>query len=407
MKICFVSLYAYPLFNSSLKSPFGGSEVRSWLLGVGLSRFPEHEVSFVVFDHGQEEVEQFDRVKVYRHSYYKGEMGGQGSPLRLPSIDRLGRCVRLIQSRLGRWLGIADHDKIEPRKTQIYQVIDADIYCGFGVSNFTAEVAAFSRRFGKKFVLFAGSDQDLSSSYRPGSRELNLRGSRCDLCYYALMHADLIITQTETQRGLLSERFAREGVTLLSPIDLSENLPRDERGKRSGRIALWIGKSDQVKRPQKLLELALAFPEIQFVMVLNRSDPGIFEEILRERPSNVQVLEWIPLAEADRLFARAFVLINTSVYEGFPNTFLQAGKHGVPVLSLQVDPDGFIEKHSCGFVGKGNFDQFAKGLHRIYSDPNLRSRFGENIRRYVEEHHALEEKIEQLSHLLAALSSHE
>src|SRR2546423_4790467 len=69
--LCFVSLYAYSLFNESSQYIFGGSEVRAVLFGVGLSKFPEYDVSFVVFDHQQPKVEEYGRVKVYRHSYYR------------------------------------------------------------------------------------------------------------------------------------------------------------------------------------------------------------------------------------------------------------------------------------------------------------------------------------------------
>jgi len=434
MKICFVSLYVYPLFNPSMSSPFGGSEVRSWLLGVGLSRLPEHEVCFVVFDHGQKEAEQFGQVKVYRHSYYKSQTGGSPSSLDLSKylersprfpfvrfkgmgwamlvglpialIYRLGaQCIRPIRAGFCGWLKVGDYE-IEPRKTRIYEEIDADIYCGFGVSTLTVEIAAFCKRAAKKFVLFAGSDVDFSPNQWAGPLGANPCGSPGDTCYYALAYADLIITQTEMQRSLLAERFGKEGVTLLNPIDLSDRVPYDDERAPSRDIALWIGKSDQIKRPEMLLKLAMAFPKIEFVMVLNCSDPGIFQAVLGDRPPNVRVLDRVPFQEAERLFARAFVLINTSLFEGFPNTFLQAGKYGVPLLSLQVDPGGFIERDSCGIVAKGDFDQFAKGLDRICSDLALRSRFAGNLRRYAQEHHALDEKVEQLNHLLIQMSGH-
>ncbi len=433
IRICFVSLYAYPLFNPAMVSPFGGSEVRSWLLGVGLSRLPENEVSFVVFDHGQPEVEQFDRVKLYRHSYYKSEARNSPSSLllsrylerrpRFPFVKikrmewemladlskallyRIGSgCAKLLDPRRGTSLLIHDY-RIEPSKTRIYEQVDADVYCGFGVSPLTGEIAAFCTRSHKKFVLFAGSDIDFSPEHSPQSLEVNPCGSQGDICNYALMHADLIVTQTDTQRRLLRERFGKEGVMLRSPIDLSDIPSDDKQGTDVRNIALWIGKSNQIKRPDILLQLAAAFPGIEFVMVLNLSDPDIFQAVLRDRPPNVQVLEWIPFEEVERLFAQALVLINTSLFEGFPNTFLQAGKYAVPLLSLQVDPDGFIEGYECGIVARGRFDMLVEGLDVIRSDQARHSLFARNIRGYVQKHHSLAQKVRQLDQILAALKS--
>ena len=90
--------------------------------------------------------------------------------------------------------------------------------------------------------------------------------------------------------------------------------------------------------------------DLPFVMVMNRSVPKVWESVVQQLPANVRLLEKIPFSESDKLFEGALVLLNTSEFEGFPNTFLQAGKYGVPVLSLSVDPDEFITQTGCGLV---------------------------------------------------------
>ena len=73
-------------------------------------------------------------------------------------------------------------------------------------------------------------------------------------------------------------------------------------------------------------------------MLMNRSDENIFKEVECAKSLNLEIIEWLPYRKAEALIAGAFALVNTSCFEGFPNTFLQAGKFGVPILSFEVDP---------------------------------------------------------------------
>jgi glycosyltransferase involved in cell wall biosynthesis len=399
-RICFAALYAYPLFNPAISHIFGGAEVRAWLFGVGLSKFSDNEVSFIVLNHGQPQVEHYGLIKVYRHSHYRSS----------PSFNErlMGRVQDLIyrlQHPSTPSLRI-NHYEVTPTKFIIYEKVDADLYCTFGVSNFSAELAAFCRRHKKRFALFSSNDDDFSLDYYPDSRRKNAYGSIGSLCYYSIMQADLIVTQTQIQTELLKKRFGRTSATVFSPIELT---PTEKIGSSlpEGRcVALWIGKSNRIKRPEILLDLAYLFSDIPFVMVLNRSDPKIHAEVLRRKPENLRILERVDYRNVETLFAQAFVLINTSVFEGFPNTFLQAGKYGVPVLSLQIDPDGFIERHRCGIVAKGDSIGLIDGLKRIKTHPDLWQNYSRNIRSYVFNCHELNAKVIQLNQILSEFLRH-
>ena len=429
MKICFVCLYAYPLFKPSIGTAFGGSEVRAWLLATGLARNPSHHVSIVVFDHGQPGMERIGAVSVYPHSLHRPSPPGT-SPWpavwkylvqvpRFPFVSirhfepamlielpvglargllrRAGNALRR-RFRPSLWLGPYE---IVRARTRVYEQIDADVYCALGVGEFTAEVAAYCAAFRKKFVLLANSDENFSRDYFPGSSATNSDGSRGDACYRVVMAADSLVTQTDAQRELLRSRFGRDSVTIRNPVELAAPRPAGASGIRNDKIALWIGRADRVKQPEALLALARGLPDVRFVMVMNPSVPEIADQIARQLPANVQLLERLEYGEADRLIARAFVLINTSAFEGFPNTFLQAGKHGVPILSLNVDPDGFITGHGCGFVASGNVELLAQRLRALRDDRDTWNTCSANVRRYVEMNHGLDGRLRDLDALLA------
>jgi glycosyltransferase involved in cell wall biosynthesis len=85
---------------------------------------------------------------------------------------------------------------------------------------------------------------------------------------------------------------------------------------------------------------------------------------------------------------------------------LQAGKYGVPVLSLQIDPDGFIERHQCGIVAKGDPAGLMDGLRRMASHPDLWQNCSENIKRYVFNYHELNHKVKELNLILSEFLRH-
>lgn len=433
LNLCIVSLYGYGLFNQSVRYRFGGAEVRGSLFGKALALMPGFQVSFVVFDHGQDEVEEYGNIEVHRHSLYRNRgsfyerlnddlTGYIKKRDRLPYIElqefkpslivklpvfgsvylarELSRRLRSIGRPRASTNGKSD---VSAEKVRVYREVDADIYCVFGVTNVAGEVASFCKETGKKFVLFIASDSNLDDVYAEDEHSHNVYGDDKRLCEYAIRGADLVFVQTEKQGRLLLDRYGKRGTIVGNPIDLKHGIARDV-DLKARRYALWVGRSDPFyKRPMMLIELARRTPEIEFVMVMNPHNSLVEREVRRSKPPNVTIIKHVPYDQSDELFARSFALVNTSVMEGFPNTFLQAGKYSVPILSLQVDPDGFIERHECGIVCKGNFDELVKGLRLLRDDLDNSQRFSENIRRYVEMNHSLDKNVRTVERSLQAL----
>jgi glycosyltransferase involved in cell wall biosynthesis len=416
-------LQSYPLFNKNIQSMFGGAEVRSMTFARGLSSIPGYEVSFIVYDHGQPAIEQHGGITVYAHPAYRGagnlrlidqiRIKTRGAVRRIsqfpfikissknPAI--LAGVVVLILNQLrqflmwklrpDRYLSIEGH-RIDLRDCDVYERVNADIYCVFGVNNLAAQIIAYAKSVKKKSVLFAAYDPDFSETYRPGFKDRNEFGSLSYLCHYAITNCDKILVQTQTQAQLLKERFGRDGRVIENPISLQQRgIPLlDHSGRK---IALWVGRSNTVKRPQLLLQIAAQLPTIDFVMVMNRSNSDIYEEVMQHKPSNVSIIEQVPFEQIETLFSQAFVYISTSAHEGFPNTFLQAGKYGVPVASLEINPDQFLTKYKCGFVSNGDLEQLAASVRLLREDEQVYQFYSQNISDYVISHHELGEKVQQ------------
>ncbi|MBN1268366.1 MAG: glycosyltransferase, partial [Kiritimatiellae bacterium] len=149
---------------------------------------------------------------------------------------------------------------------------------------------------------------------------------------------------------------------------------------------LWVGRCIPVKEPTVFAELARRVPEAAFVMVMPPQDDGLFRAVqsAAEGVGNLKIVPGVPRRDVHAYFSKARFLVNTSVCEGFPTTFVEAAAWACPVVSLRLDPNGFLEKAGAGEVCGGDMDRLVETTRRFWNDPELCARVGRTAREYVE-----------------------
>jgi len=160
---------------------------------------------------------------------------------------------------------------------------------------------------------------------------------------------------------------------------------------------LWVGRSVEFKQPRLFIRLAREISSERFVMICQQTKGDLhYDELVRlaGSVSNLKFIEYVPFHEIGRYFQQAKILVNTSSAEGFPNTFIQAGKCGTSILSLKVNPDGFLDRFNCGLCANGDWDKFVDSLKSMVSE-NQYIEMGKNARKYVEDNHDITKIIEQ------------
>ena len=166
---------------------------------------------------------------------------------------------------------------------------------------------------------------------------------------------------------------------------------------------LWVGTCKPVKQPWTLLTLARMFPDQQFAMVMppfggKRTD--LYSAIMQEAATldNVEIIgRQIPIGQVDELFRHAKLYVLSSAWEGFASTLMQAGAAAVPVASLNVDPDGYIERCSAGFVADGSVTELARGVSQLLADDETGAReAGIKSWRYARENHSMDDSVRRL-----------
>lgn len=413
MKVCFVCWGAYSLFRPDRGLQIGGMETRSWLFARALANDKRYEVHFVV-EKSTPEIEQYGAITVWPHpgrwrALSRGLLrrwrvpgsAAENGKVTAPTVSgaAMARSRRGWRARLEQWR--AARAPVQPHPNPLFRSIGADAFLAFGVNALSAETIASCRRYGGTSILLLAANVDLSEEYRAASRAVNAYSAMAGTCYYAIKSADLIVAQTEDQSRVLKDRFGRQATIIRNPIDLQDaGNPRSGSRARDAYV-LWIGRADPLyKRPGLCLAVAERCPEIPFLAVVNPSDRLEFQRLRAACPPNVRLVEYVPHDELGPLFGSAAILLNTSSSEGFPNTFLQAAKFGVPVASLDVDPDGILSRRGLGLVAGGSLDTLARQVRELWSDEDRAQSIARGMEEYVRSRHSIEGRAAELAALL-------
>jgi glycosyltransferase involved in cell wall biosynthesis len=255
--------------------------------------------------------------------------------------------------------------------------------------------AVFCRLHRRKLVFSAASDLDFDFE-RPDRTSSQVRQSRL-----AIGRADLIVAQREQQAELVRAAGFGPLVTIPSfaePADVARERPE---------AFLWIGRLVDYKRPMEYVRLAKSLPEARFRMVWFATDetrPGQVEELKDKAASvnNLELINRLPRPELLDLIGGATALVSTSNAEGMPNTFLEAWARGVPVISLDYDPDGRISSQGLGLVAHSEQD-LREATAALAGDEKQRDQLGERARNQVRELHSPEAVTRRWSEALAEL----
>jgi len=147
-----------------------------------------------------------------------------------------------------------------------------------------------------------------------------------------------------------------------------------------------------MKRPEIFLRLArdLASENVVFTMIGRSSSSRWGRALLSEiqQGGYVRYLGERPQKEVDEIMADSHVLVNTSSYEGFPNTFIQAWMRQTPVISLDVDPDDVLKIQDVGFLA-GSYEKLRVYVEKMTNDRELRETMGIRARAYAMRVHSL------------------
>jgi glycosyltransferase involved in cell wall biosynthesis len=350
-RLCFVSPYEHG----------GGAEYQISLLMDALHATGEYELHYLA---------HFVDARERKRNYTVSRVG------RSATVPRLG----YVMDAASLWGKLRD---IAP--SLIYQ----RVACAY-----TGICAAYSRRRRVPLLWHVAHDTDASPEVLDPSRNfVRVRLEKWAIAYGA-RHATRIVVQTEHQSELLRKNFSRSADAVVPNFHPPAAEPIDKSGPLT---VIWVANLKPWKRPEAFVDLAESLADcagVRFVMIgapAPKPDRLGWQESLMARIGRTQNLKYLGAKSQDdvnALLARAHIFVNTSLHEGFPNTFIQAWLRRVAVVSLTVDPDGVLKRRQVGIVAHAE-PELAQAVRRLIEHPDIREGFAERGFRHADAHHSI------------------
>lgn len=344
MKILFFSSFAHLVLEKSQLRTSGGAELQVALLAKELALRGE-EVVIAGGNVGQADQVLIDGVMTRTAGkFHTGRI--------LEMIAAIPRVVRVIREERPEWIVV------------------------MGWTAWLFILWTLRPLLGYKLDFICALDSEISGEYR---RENPIFGS---LFEFAVRRSEARHSITKDQADVFGSRGM--DCTFYRYLLVPRSAPRRE-GKSID--LLWVSRCHPIKRPHLFLDLVEALPEVRCRMICPPEDRELWKSVAARASKlpNLEFIEKVPYHEVQEHYDTAEIFVNTSTFEGFPNSFIQAGLGKTALLSMCVDPDGMIGIFGSGVLTGDSIEALGRDAKRILGDKQMLSLMQEGNFRMVAE----------------------
>ncbi|NPA68898.1 MAG: glycosyltransferase family 4 protein [Chlorobi bacterium] len=346
IKICFFSPASAAFFSPYLNINHGGAELQMYLTAKKISENHNFDISFLVEEKNNNS--ETENIKLYKSINLKKKES---------VISKIPKAIKLL---------------IQLKK------INPDIVISTNANALTGFFALYAKIFNKKYIFRSSSLADINYPLQNGISGKIYR--------YGLKNASAVTVQTQEIKSLMKKHHNIDAVIIKNLFEIKQ--PPATTNKE---FILWVSRFDKTKNPELFLNLAKKIPAEKFVMICpyaeqEKKDWNKLKKKADKIP-NLKFTEKVHYAGIQKYFDKAVLFVNTSDFEGFPNTFLQSAQAKTPAASLKVNPDNFITEYNCGIFAEGNFEKLSLQIKNLLNNKDELKTKGENIYRYLKANH--------------------
>jgi len=268
------------------------------------------------------------------------------------------------------------------RSIKIYK---PDFVYQSGAGFITFILAFICNRNGIRFIHRIANDVDIDN-------RLKYRLTFVKRFFYdqGLKLSNVIFCQNDYQYELLKKRFPKKRIKKIHNPKSIEKLKLKMKTIDERKYFAWLGIFQEQKNLQGLLKIANTLPDVMFHVAgepANKIDVATKDALDKlKKCRNVKFVGFLNRTEIYSFLGGAKALINTSLYEGFSNTFLESFETGTPIITTsKVDPDNIISKNKLGLVGN-NYDEIPELISKIINNKSY-DQLSKKCRDYVINNH--------------------
>jgi hypothetical protein len=346
MKFFFLSSHAHLALDPQSSRVSGGAELQVALLARELARL-KYQVTLGGGDEGQPD-----------------DSALQGVRTRNAGKFHTGNTLEMIAAI--------------PRVAAVLREEKPDYVFVLGWTAWLFILQLLRRPLGYRLGFICGLDTEVNGEFR---RQNPLRGR---LFEYAMRSCDVRFAMTRLQERLFHQNGMDCG--FYRNLILNRTFPRVAQKPVD---FLWVARCQTIKNPGLFLDLAEKFPQARFRMICPGEDRALFERTAARASTMPQVefIERVPYHEVQRHYDAARIFVNTSDWEGWPNSFIQAGQGASALLSWKVRPDSLFDDFQLGFCADGDPAKFFEAAGHMLQHPVEVESMGLECERFVHDLH--------------------
>ncbi|MFW1965579.1 glycosyltransferase family 4 protein [Acinetobacter guillouiae] len=192
---------------------------------------------------------------------------------------------------------------------------------------------------------------------------------------------------------------------LPNPIDISHEFNFETYHKKQ--MIIFLGRIESVKRGWLFCEIAKKLPQYEFYILgqtFREDDKN--SEIMKDYYAieNLHFAGHVDGDKKEEYLRDAKILVNTSIHEALPISFLEALSFGTLLVSNR-NPEDLTEKfgiHVGDVLGDGfdKIDLFVKAIQKLMSDDEMRNTLGTQAIQYIKDRHNVEKFREDLRKMI-------